>query len=213
MDIRCPDILFSCMACLTRKPWFYVTGARNVYLFEPDRLLCDYLQESEPWPAGRLRYCGRCWCSLWPKHTPIWPSPEVLVVLSVILWSMLALSLHTPGTHQRFMLCMWHCGQCWHSLCTHQAHTRGTRCRVCDIVVNVGAVYEPSTHRYDHHQRYVLSCPQVISLRRSDFKVWLPTFDLNSTGLTSRLWKIFPTTTRGCHTVFDELLGGQGGIG
>ena len=23
----------------------------------------------------------------------------------------------------------------------------------CDIVVDVGGVYDPSTHRYDHHQR------------------------------------------------------------
>ena len=25
----------------------------------------------------------------------------------------------------------------------------------CDIVVDVGGVYDPNTHRYDHHQRYV----------------------------------------------------------
>ena len=24
----------------------------------------------------------------------------------------------------------------------------------CDVVVDVGGVYEPSSHRYDHHQRY-----------------------------------------------------------
>ena len=23
----------------------------------------------------------------------------------------------------------------------------------CDVVVDVGGVYDPSTHRYDHHQR------------------------------------------------------------
>jgi len=23
----------------------------------------------------------------------------------------------------------------------------------CDVVVDVGAVYNPDTHRYDHHQR------------------------------------------------------------
>ena len=27
--------------------------------------------------------------------------------------------------------------------------------RECDIVVDVGGEYDPSTHRYDHHQRYV----------------------------------------------------------
>ncbi len=27
----------------------------------------------------------------------------------------------------------------------------------CDIVVDVGGVYDPATHRYDHHQKYVLS--------------------------------------------------------
>ena len=25
----------------------------------------------------------------------------------------------------------------------------------CDIVVDVGGVYDPATHRYDHHQKYV----------------------------------------------------------
>ena len=25
----------------------------------------------------------------------------------------------------------------------------------CDIVVDVGGVYDPNTHRYDHHQRYM----------------------------------------------------------
>ncbi len=25
----------------------------------------------------------------------------------------------------------------------------------CDIVVDVGGVYDPSRHRYDHHQRFV----------------------------------------------------------
>lgn len=25
----------------------------------------------------------------------------------------------------------------------------------CDIVVDVGGVFDPQTHRYDHHQRYV----------------------------------------------------------
>lgn len=24
----------------------------------------------------------------------------------------------------------------------------------CDIVVDVGGVYDPNIHRYDHHQRY-----------------------------------------------------------
>ena len=24
----------------------------------------------------------------------------------------------------------------------------------CDVVVDVGGVYDPSKHRYDHHQRY-----------------------------------------------------------
>ena len=31
----------------------------------------------------------------------------------------------------------------------------------CDLVVDVGGVYDPSTHRYDHHQRcakWILSC-------------------------------------------------------
>ncbi len=28
---------------------------------------------------------------------------------------------------------------------------------VCDIVVDVGGVYDPATHRYDHHQRSVTS--------------------------------------------------------
>ena len=25
----------------------------------------------------------------------------------------------------------------------------------CDIVVDVGGVYDPGQHRYDHHQKYV----------------------------------------------------------
>lgn len=38
-------------------------------------------------------------------------------VVYVTLWSMLAQSLHTPGTHQRYALsCLWHCGQCRRSL-------------------------------------------------------------------------------------------------
>ena len=28
--------------------------------------------------------------------------------------------------------------------------------KTCDIVVDVGGKYEPSSHRYDHHQRYML---------------------------------------------------------
>jgi uncharacterized UPF0160 family protein len=27
--------------------------------------------------------------------------------------------------------------------------------KTCDIVVDVGGKYEPSSHRYDHHQRYM----------------------------------------------------------
>lgn len=26
----------------------------------------------------------------------------------------------------------------------------------CDIVVDVGGVFDPQAHRYDHHQRYIL---------------------------------------------------------
>ena len=26
----------------------------------------------------------------------------------------------------------------------------------CDVVVDVGGIYNPSMHRYDHHQRYVM---------------------------------------------------------
>ena len=26
----------------------------------------------------------------------------------------------------------------------------------CDVVVDVGGIYNPSMHRYDHHQRYVI---------------------------------------------------------
>lgn len=28
----------------------------------------------------------------------------------------------------------------------------------CDIVVDVGGVFDPATHRYDHHQRCVCAC-------------------------------------------------------
>ena len=27
--------------------------------------------------------------------------------------------------------------------------------KTCDVVVDVGGKYEPSSHRYDHHQRYM----------------------------------------------------------
>ena len=37
----------------------------------------------------------------------------------------------------------------------------------CDIVVDVGGVYDPNTQRYDHHQRQVVSLNLVVELQHS----------------------------------------------
>ena len=42
------------------------------------------------------------------------------------------------------------------SICYYVCRTRDPKVlEQCDVVVDVGGVYDPDTHRYDHHQRLV----------------------------------------------------------